>query len=60
MGPASDKYGQRSGSLGLFTFVAGLGFVLLATSSGGSTTVWIASVLFAIQCKVTSNLPLRQ
>ena len=49
MGPLSDKYGQRSGSLGVFTIMACLAFVLLAVSDGGTTPVWIASILFAIQ-----------
>jgi nitrate/nitrite transporter NarK len=49
MGPLSDKYGRRSLSLAFVTSLSMIGFGILAMSKGGSTSVWIASMLFAIQ-----------
>eukprot|EP00978_Attheya_sp_CCMP212_P024794 scaffold78526_cov59-Attheya_sp.AAC.4 len=49
MGPLSDKYGRRSLSLAFVTTLSMIGFGILAISSGGSTSVWIASMLFALQ-----------
>jgi len=49
MGPLSDKYGRRSLSLAFVTALSMIGFGILAMSTGGSTSVWIASMLFAFQ-----------
>jgi len=49
MGPASDKYGQRSLSLAVAFLLSLVGFVILAASTSGSALVWATSILFALQ-----------
>jgi len=49
MGPLSDRYGKRSMSLAVVSLLSGVGFVILAASSGGDAPVWIATMLFAFQ-----------
>lgn len=49
MGEMSDRIGKRSPCLAFGSFLTVIGFFLLATSSGGGTSVWIASILFSLQ-----------
>ena len=50
MGPLSDKNGQRSSSLGGFTALSMLGFIVLAISGGQNPGhIWFASFFFALQ-----------
>ena len=49
MGPVSDKYGKRSLSLATACLLSVVGFAILAVSTGGVASVWVASMLFALQ-----------
>jgi len=51
MGPLSDKYGKRSLSLATACLLSLVGFAILAISTGGTVSVWIASMLFALQVR---------
>ena len=49
MGALSDRIGKRSLCLAMGSFLSVIGFGILAMSSSGKATVWVASVLFALQ-----------
>ena len=58
VGEMSDRIGKRSLCLALGSFLACIGFGVLAISSGanGKVPAWIASVLFAIQYGVGDTI----
>lgn len=49
MGQLSDNWGRRSSCLAIASALSMIGFFVLAVSAGGSASVWVATLLFALQ-----------